>query len=98
MQVLLINPKNEDLYNPAYWPPLGLLYLAAALQAGGHDVRVIDMALDPIPDTRLSAGTDRRQLHHAELCGRPGHREYVSFSMARRTCCSRRAARLDSPK
>ncbi len=51
MKVLLINPRSDDLYNPAYWPPLGLLYVGAALESGGHDVRVTDMALDPLPET-----------------------------------------------
>ena len=49
MRVLLIYPNSEDLAVPAYWPPLGILYVAAALQSHDHDVRVIDMALDPIP-------------------------------------------------
>jgi anaerobic magnesium-protoporphyrin IX monomethyl ester cyclase len=49
VHVLLISPRSDDLSNPAYWLPLGILYVAAALQDGGHDVRVIDMALDPIP-------------------------------------------------
>jgi len=50
MRVLLINPKNEDLYNPAYWPPLGLLYVGTALHSDGNDVRMVDLALDPLPD------------------------------------------------
>jgi anaerobic magnesium-protoporphyrin IX monomethyl ester cyclase len=50
VRVLLIQPSNDDLYNPAYWPPLGILYVAAALNAYGHEVKVVDMALDPIPD------------------------------------------------
>lgn len=56
MKVLLINPRNDDLINPAYWPPLGLLYVGAALLSGGHDVRVVDMALDPLPDANYQPG------------------------------------------
>lgn len=56
MKVLLINPRNDDLTNPAYWPPLGLLYVGAALLSGGHDVRVADLALDPLPDTTYQPG------------------------------------------
>ena len=56
MRILLINPRNDDLTNPAYWPPLGLLYVGAALQSGGHDVRVADLALDPFPDASYQPG------------------------------------------
>ena len=56
MRVLLINPRNDDLTNPAYWPPLGLLYVGAALQSGGHDVRVTDLALDPLPGVAYRPG------------------------------------------
>ena len=59
MKVLLINPKSADLTNPAYWPPLGVLYVAEAVRSNGHDVRVVDMALDPIPGTE----------YHPELIG-----------------------------
>jgi anaerobic magnesium-protoporphyrin IX monomethyl ester cyclase len=56
MKVLLINPKAEDLIDPAYWPPLGLLYVGTALQSGGHDVRVSDLAIDQIPNGKYSPG------------------------------------------
>jgi len=59
MNVLLINPRTDDMIGtelPSYiakevgrFPPLGLLYLAAAVRAGGrHAVRVVDM---PATDT-----------------------------------------------
>lgn len=54
MKVLLIQPRNDDLYNPAYWPPLGILYVGTALQSEGHEVKVVDMSLDPIPDNRYT--------------------------------------------
>jgi len=56
MKVLLINPKAEDLIDPAYWPPLGLLYVGTALKSGGHDVRVSDLAIDQIPNGKYSPG------------------------------------------
>jgi radical SAM superfamily enzyme YgiQ (UPF0313 family) len=56
MKVLLINPKAEDLIDPAYWPPLGLLYVGTALQSGGHDVRVADLAIDQIPNGKYAPG------------------------------------------
>ena len=43
MSVLLINPRNP--VHGASWPPLGLLYLAAALESAGFDVEVHDDCL-----------------------------------------------------
>jgi len=45
MQVLLINPRADFLAEPAFVPPLGLLYLGAALQLAGHEPRVVDLNL-----------------------------------------------------
>ena len=44
-EVLLINPRSEFLAEPAFVPPLGLLYLGAALEAHGFRVRVADLNL-----------------------------------------------------
>jgi hypothetical protein len=39
VKILLINPKFEhDLNELIRYPPLGLAYVAGALQAAGHDV------------------------------------------------------------
>ncbi|RJP65656.1 MAG: radical SAM protein [Candidatus Abyssobacteria bacterium SURF_17] len=43
VQVLLINPDPKAPANP----PLGLLYVAGALEQAGIEVRVIDMGFDP---------------------------------------------------
>ena len=43
MNVLLINPPSPFLLNPMTFPPLGLLYLAAALERYGHTAHVWDM-------------------------------------------------------
>ncbi len=40
LKILLINPTF--MYYKAGWPPLGLAYLAAALRAAGHRVRIYD--------------------------------------------------------
>jgi anaerobic magnesium-protoporphyrin IX monomethyl ester cyclase len=44
-QVLLINPCADFLAEPAFVPPLGLLYLAAALEVAGHRPHVVDLNL-----------------------------------------------------
>lgn len=44
--VLLINPRSEFLVDSRTFPPLGLLYLAAALEANGHTCAVVDLAFD----------------------------------------------------
>lgn len=43
-RVLLINPKTPFLADPAAMPPLGLLYLGAALEANDFEVKVVDLA------------------------------------------------------
>lgn len=45
MQVLLVNPTANFLADPTFAPPLGLLYLGAALEANGHTPRVVDLNL-----------------------------------------------------
>lgn len=47
MKVLLINPDSPYLENAASYPPMGLLYVAAALQKEGCDVSVLDFAAEP---------------------------------------------------
>jgi radical SAM superfamily enzyme YgiQ (UPF0313 family) len=47
MNVALIYPllsrrRSKIDENKQYWPPLGLAYIAAVLESGGHKVRVID--------------------------------------------------------
>ena len=54
MNILLINPPFFDVYKGfqkaarigASYPPTGLLYLAGRLLQDGHQVRIIDMAVD----------------------------------------------------
>jgi len=43
-QVLLINPDAPFLFDAAALPPLGILYLGAALEANGFSVVVVDLA------------------------------------------------------
>lgn len=44
--VLLIAPDSPFLVDSRTFPPLGLLYLGAALEAHGHKVTVVDLAMD----------------------------------------------------
>jgi anaerobic magnesium-protoporphyrin IX monomethyl ester cyclase len=51
MKVLLINPSSRGTFRVLGFllPPLGLLYVAAALRARGHEVRVVDRSVDRNP-------------------------------------------------
>lgn len=44
--VLLISPNSPFLIDSKTFPPLGLLYLAAALEGASHTAQVIDLAFD----------------------------------------------------
>jgi radical SAM superfamily enzyme YgiQ (UPF0313 family) len=48
MQVLLINPRSEFLAEPAFVPPLGLLYLGTALEDAGFEPKVADLNLPEV--------------------------------------------------
>lgn len=47
MNILLVNPKPAVWHAPKV-PPLGLAYVAAALERDGHRVRVWDQVVDPV--------------------------------------------------
>jgi anaerobic magnesium-protoporphyrin IX monomethyl ester cyclase len=57
MKVLLVNPPSPYLENAAAYPPMGLLYVASALEKEGCEVTVQDMAAGdqfyPEPGTDL---------------------------------------------
>jgi len=44
--VLLVMPSSPFLVDARTFPPLGLLYLASALEANGHTCSVVDLAFD----------------------------------------------------
>jgi len=48
VRILLISPNREKLPDPVF--PLGLAYVAGALEAGGHEVQVLDLCFvdDPL--------------------------------------------------
>lgn len=45
MNIALVFPPSTFLTNPMVWPPLGLWYLAAQLEAQGHHTEFFDMSL-----------------------------------------------------
>ncbi len=64
MKVLLVNPPSLSVFNTfgLSLPPIGLLYVAATLEAAGHDVVVKDLAAD---GERL----DDRDIRNADMVG-----------------------------
>jgi radical SAM superfamily enzyme YgiQ (UPF0313 family) len=49
MKIALVFPKSTFLSNPLVWPPLGLWYLAAQLEAQGHETDFFDLSLRELP-------------------------------------------------
>ena len=50
MEIALVFPKSTFLVDPMTWPPLGLWYLAAQLEAHGHKTDFFDLSVDELPD------------------------------------------------
>jgi magnesium-protoporphyrin IX monomethyl ester (oxidative) cyclase len=57
MRVLLLYPPDSSLLTEGFFvhrsPPLGLAYIAAALEETGHDVKVIDCVIENYKQTTL---------------------------------------------
>ena len=49
MKIALVFPKSTFLTNPLTWPPLGLFYLAAQLEAQGHETDFFDLSIRKLP-------------------------------------------------
>ena len=49
MKIALVFPKSTFLTNPMVWPPLGLWYLAAQLEAQGHETDFFDLSIREFP-------------------------------------------------
>ena len=49
MNVALVFPKSTFLIDPMVYPPLGLWYLAAQLEAQGHHTDFFDLSEDELP-------------------------------------------------
>ena len=50
MHIALVFPKSTFLSDPMTWPPLGLWYLAAQLEAQGHTTDFFDLSMDDLPE------------------------------------------------
>ena len=48
--IALVHPKSTFLTDPMIWPPLGLWYLAAQLEAQGHEVEFYDLNMSELPN------------------------------------------------
>ena len=48
--IALVHPKSTFLTTSMTWPPLGLFYLAAQLEAQGHEVEFYDLNMSKLPD------------------------------------------------
>ena len=53
MKILLLSANLERFPYPVF--PIGLAYLAAPLEAAGHELRVLDLCLEAEPDTAVIA-------------------------------------------
>ena len=50
MKIALVFPKSTFLSNPLVWPPLGLFYIAAQLEAQGHTTDFFDLSTRELPE------------------------------------------------
>lgn len=94
MKVLLVNPPSLSVFNTfgLSLPPIGLLYVAAALEQAGHDVRVKDLAAD---GEHLDDGDIRR----ADLVGISADttRSGKALAIARRAAAAGRPVVMGGP-
>jgi len=44
MKVCLVNPRTDMMISDAVFPPLGLMYVSAAIRQAGHEAEIWDMA------------------------------------------------------
>ncbi|MBM4429214.1 MAG: radical SAM protein [Chloroflexi bacterium] len=65
MRIALISPKWNKKAND--YPPLGLAYLAAVLEADGHQVRIFDLGLEP--DRSLADDVQRISTFDPQVIG-----------------------------
>src|SRR4030066_656841 len=50
MNMALVYPKSIFVSAPMVWPPLGLFYLAAQLEAQGHHTDFFDLNIKELPE------------------------------------------------
>ncbi|MBI4350582.1 MAG: hypothetical protein HY550_04015 [Elusimicrobia bacterium] len=76
MKVLLVSPalRNMDVYQVrarGCMPPLNLMYMAAVLLRGGHEVKIIDLYAEGLSETEFLA---RAREFGPELADKLGDR------------------------
>ncbi len=88
MRILLVNPPSLSIFSTFGFsqPPMGLLYLAASLEAAGHHVQLRDLSLD---GEQLS----RQELQWADLVGISSDTTRIIKAQA----IAKRAAALGKP-
>jgi len=64
--IVLINPRLSA-WSPNIWVPLGLTYIAAALEQKGHNVEIIDLNAKRLDDDNL-----KRRVENAYIVGITG--------------------------
>ena len=73
MNVALVFPKSTFLIDPMVYPPLGLWYLAAQLEAQGHSTDFFDLSEDTLPEDgkydQLWLGGTSPQMHEIRRLG-----------------------------
>jgi anaerobic magnesium-protoporphyrin IX monomethyl ester cyclase len=72
--ITLVNPRSPFLENEAVMPPLGIMYLASALQAQGIAAQIVDMGLgDDVPEGDLLVTGTTPQAEEMLRLARPGY-------------------------
>jgi len=72
--ITLVNPRSPFLENEAVMPPLGVMYLASALQAKGIAARIVDTGLgDEVPDGDILITGTTPQTEEMLRLARPGY-------------------------
>lgn len=73
MHICLVFPKSTFLIDPLVYPPLGLWYLAAQLEAMGHTTDFRDLSVDEFPQDgdydQVWIGATSPQMHEVRRLG-----------------------------
>lgn len=66
LHIVLITPRIRE-WNPNVWVPLGISYVAAALEQAGYNVEILDLNVDRMNDRDL-----QRRVKNADIVGITG--------------------------
>jgi anaerobic magnesium-protoporphyrin IX monomethyl ester cyclase len=71
MNIALVFPRSIFLIDPMVYPPLGLWYLAAQIEALGHDCDFFDLSVDKLPNDgdydQLWLSATSAQMHEVRV-------------------------------